>query len=219
MAKIKVKSVKEILDPHSRFIFFDDEGINEAFVIAGVEKNLVYLECPEGHHSGQARDGYFVAASGRGIVRFSGFVTLLPAKPGSRLAYYQVVLDLTDLELMNRRSFSRHDCKFPMPMALACDGKKVKARMTNISEGGVRIRTETRLPTQVVFGLQLNLGDLNFSTDGLLVYSEPEQDPTSFVAGIMFVAPAFKNNEEKADYTKAQNLFRNFLARNNDFFV
>lgn len=202
------KSIKEILEPSSRYLFLDDEGMNQAFLINSVEKNTFVIMEQQRQLDSKERKGYFVAASGKGVVRFTGQLNPLPEKDSkiqAPLTLYKLEVNLKDLKLINRREFIRHELKTPIPISFNYEGRFIQATLVNISEGGLRMSVGEPLPTNLVFHFEINLPlaskkSFYFKTDGLIVYSDPEEKPTRFMTGVSFIAPHFSNEEEKRTY-------------------
>lgn len=217
MSFISVTDIREILEPTTRYLFLDCEGVVEACLIRSVFKDsvLVYHQSSP-FKSKTPLKGFFVAASGRGIVQFHA---QCQREKGikSALALYRVAIDLPGLVLVNRRVFIRHAYERPVPILFEFEGKPVKARLVNISEGGLRMDLNDTLPSNVVFEFQLTLPrkkgpPFKFHTDGLVIYCTPEDDPRHFVAGIAFVAPRFRNEEERDRFKKESEGFKKYLV-------
>ncbi len=218
MTFIPVTDLREILEPTTRYLFLECDGVVEACLIQSVFKEsfLVY------HHSSpfiskSLVKGFFVAASGRGIVQFSAQCRR-ERRTKSTLSLYRVVLDLKGLVLINRRLFIRHAYERPVPILFDFEGRPIKARLVNISEGGLRIDLNDILPSNVVFEFQLTLprtkgAVFQFHTDGLVIYCTPEDNPRHFMAGIAFVAPRFRNEEEREKFKKESTALKKYLAQ------
>lgn len=208
MNRLKITNLKEILDPHARHLFFDDQGLTEALQIVEVDENSVVLQ---GKSPGKKREGYFIASNGRGIVRFKG--ELEPISD----AVCRLKLNLSKLKLINRREFNRYEFGIPVPISLKCDEKFVKASLINVGEGGLRMSVGRRLPTQVTYQFEVSLpkgGEtFSFKTDGLIVYCEPEEAPDRFMAGVTFIAPKFSSEEERKSYQKSRRDLARFLSQ------
>lgn len=210
MTPFKVKNVQSVLDPHAKYIFLDDEGMTEALLIRGVQGNLVLVE--QGNTQIKKRSGYFVASSGRGIIRFEAEIGKAPKKTGG------LKINPKSLQLVDRREFHRHQFNYPLPIYLRCEGKFIKAFLINLSEGGLRMTVNRKLPTQVVFSFELKLPrpdeSLDFKTDGLIVYCEPEENPAQFMTGVSFIAPEFESEKEKQGYVAARRELARYIGKN-----
>ena len=208
----KFKNVAEILDPHSKYVFLDDEGMTEAFLIRGVKENLILAQRTSPFEA-KRRSGYFVAASGCGVIRFEAELGRFEKKEG--LLSFQI--NPTSLKMVDRREFHRHHFKYPLPIYLKCEGKFIKAFLVNISEGGLRMTVNRQLPTQIVFNFELKLPrpqeSLDFVTDGLIVYCEPEEDPAHFMTGVAFIAPEFSSEKERQAYQKARATLAHYIGK------
>lgn len=208
---MQFKNLKEILDPHARHLFFDDQGLTEALQIAEVDEDSIVLQVSDKKPTKKKREGYFIASNGRGIVRFKG--ELEPISD----AICRLKLNLSKLKLINRREFNRYEFKMPIPISLKCDEKFVKASLINVGEGGVRMSVGKRLPTQIAYQFEVSLpkggGTFSFKTDGLIVYCEPEEVPDRFMAGVTFIAPKFSNEKEKESYLKSRKDLATFLKQ------
>ncbi|MDO8520473.1 MAG: PilZ domain-containing protein [Deltaproteobacteria bacterium] len=208
----KSKTVTSLLDPHSKYIFLDDEGMTEAFAIRGVEKNLVLIKKED--CTAKKRSGYFVAESGRGVIRFEARLASLAGKKGGICG---LAVDPKTLKLTDRREFLRFEFPYPLPVYLRCEGKFIKAHLVNISEGGLRMSINRKLPTQIVFNFELKLPrpdePLTFATDGLIVYCEPEENPSHFMTGVSFIAPEFPTEKERLGYLKARENLARYIGK------
>lgn len=207
----KNKNVSDILDPHSKYIFLDDEGMTEACLIRGVEGNLVLVEW--GETEAKKRSGYFVASSGLGIIRFEAKRTKAVGKKNMA----GLLIDSKSLRQVDRREFHRHHFTYPLPIYLRCEGKFIKAFLINISEGGLRMTVNRKLPTQIVFNFELKLprpdDPLDFKTDGLIVYCEPEENPAQFMTGVSFIAPEFETEKERQNYLLARQALSRYIGK------
>lgn len=215
MAKIAdIKDVQTILDPRSKYIFLDDHGMTEAFPIRGVKSNLILIEAGLEGKDNRKRSGYFVAVSGRGIVRFESSVKKISAKKSKGVITALSIL-LKSLQMVDRREFLRHFFERPLPILMKCEGKNVEALAVNMSEGGFRLSVDRLLPTQVVYHFEITLpvGEppFTFKSDGLVVYCEPEDDPARFMAGIALIAPEFSSAKERKEYQKQRAKIVEFL--------
>ncbi|MBX7148275.1 PilZ domain-containing protein [bacterium] len=205
-----ISNLKEILDPKARYIFLDDQGLTEALMLTGIEDHSFLVVDPKSDINGKDRSGFFVAANGRGIVRFKA--------TGQKAGVYKLNADFSSFNIINRRESERIRVNVPIPIYLSCDGKRVEASLVNISEGGVRLVADEKLPLHAVYHFELSLphknGPVLFKTDGMVVYAEPEEDPDTFMTGITFVAPAFKSDEEKNNYLAMRQDLVSYLNQN-----
>lgn len=211
----KIDSIKDILSPQARYFFLDDEGFTEAILFTALEHNSFLIHHPKGLPL-KKRSGFFIAADGKGIVRFEGSCEAL--KPGSQeKKLYRLDVDMDSLDLKNRREFVRHTFENPTPVLFKCNGKNVQAYISNISEGGLRMSVDEKLPTQVVYHFEMTLPDTQeqksfiFQTDGMVVYCEPETDPGAFIAGVTFIAPSFENKNDKENFYQLRERLSNFI--------
>jgi hypothetical protein len=205
-----IEKLQNILDPQAHYVFLDDEGITQAFLLKGVESRVFYVQGNFQSLKSARRKGYFMAADGKGMARFE--CVCVPHKSGVAFE-----VDLTSITVINRRNYLRYEFIVGLPIYFKCDGMQVKATVTNISEGGIRLAMDQRLPLHVLYQFTLNLpqkdGPLGFVSDGLVVYSEPEDKPQSFMTGISFVASGFLREEEKSDYLEQKGELINYLEK------
>lgn len=223
MGTVKVRHLKEILDPQARYVFIEDAGLTRALVLSRVEKDSLYLTA-RGRlpFSGRgSAEGYFTASDGKGVVLFSGALEQIPKAKTEKI--WRLKPNLKSLELVNRRQFVRYALKAPLSIALECDAKPVRALLVNISEGGVRMSVSSKIPANVIYHFALDLPfspePLHFETDGLVLYCEPEERPERFMTGVTFVAPVFEKVEDQKTYQKSRERLAYFLSTNSELFT
>lgn len=220
MDTLRIKEIKDILEPTSRYIFLDGNGMTEACLIRGVEKNAFVVYHHDNDSSSPSEiSGYFPAASGKGVVRFEGECERCkPSAEHSPFFLYRLNVNLNRLSIVDRREFIRFKLQKPIPVSFHYEEKFIRASLINISEGGLRMMLTEPLPQNVIFQFELKLprarggAPFELHTDGLVVYCAPENDPRHFIAGVSFVAPRFLNSHEKEEYQQQQRLLVEYLA-------
>lgn len=223
MGSLKVRHLKEILDPQARYIFIEDGGMTRALGLSRVEKDSLYLTARSRlpMASRGTAEGYFTASDGKGVVLFSGAMEAVPKAKSDRI--WRLKPNLKSLELVNRRQFVRYGLKTPLSISLECDEKPIRALLVNISEGGLRMSVTSKIPANVIYHFALDLPfspePLHFETDGLVLYCEPEERPERQMTGVTFVAPVFENVEDQKAYQKSRERLAYFLSTNSELFV
>lgn len=218
MPRYKVKDLKEIIDPKARYLFLDDQGMTEAFLITSVEKQSIIVSYEGLPKPEQRRAGYFVAPSGQGIVRFTGTLACLQQTSSPLpLPLYRLTPDLAHLKLIDRREFIRKVLPHPVMILFNFESQYIQTKLINLSEGGLRLSANRPLPMNIISQFELKLpqprkSPFEFKTDGLVVYSEPEEDPAFFMIGVSFIAPKFLNEEEKKSYQEQRKQLSHYLT-------
>lgn len=198
-----IKDIKQILEPSARFIFIQSSELPRAYALAGVVGKNVLVVTLEPHDTllDGALEGFFAAANGGGIVRFQAQATKEKTATGF---LGKIEIDMESLRIQNRRESLRHSFDSPVPVLLYEEDGIIDARIINMSEGGMRLSVARRLATQVICQFQLKLptseGVFEFVTDGLVVYSEPEEKHDRFMTGVSFVEPTLNTAEQKNAY-------------------
>lgn len=208
--------IKNLLDPKARYLFLEQEGLVQALRIRGVIGDSIVLD-DAGDYAGQV-GGFFIAANGRGIVRYRGQLMGVDSQPG--LSYLK--MELGTLQVINRREFNRYRLRSSPPVLFKYDGRLVKAELIDLSEGGCRVRAMERLPSPEIYQLEIKLAAKktvwHFKTDGLVVYSEPELDPQYFMTGLCFVTPTFKQDLARTLYLATRAKLSAFVGQHPELF-
>jgi len=214
--------LKNLCDPLARFVFLDDEGLTDACQIVGITDNKFLVRTKNNQSILKKRMGYFAGRNAIGIVKFQALVERVAAVEGHNEGVYWLIPDLKSCEVTNRRLFNRYQLKFVLPIYFRADGELVKAALINVSEGGLRMTVERKLSTASVYSLEIRLpcgsDTIQFKSDGVVVYCEPESNPHYFLTGVSFVAPKFESTEERLEYQRALFDLGNYLKNHADFF-
>lgn len=216
--------LKEVIDPKARHVFLDDTGVTEALSLRGIAKDSFLVESLGEITKTDVRKGYFVSSDKSCIVRFTCRIMAMDEEgKGHAARRCELKVDLSSLKRVDRRQFPRHQMKSPLPITFNFDDQFIRAYLVNISDGGMRMALDHRLPAHVTYEFDLKLpdrhGSLRFKTDGLVVYCEPEADPKVFITGVMFVAPHFRHEGERIAYQNEKINLSRYLAENPQMFV
>ncbi len=222
-----LENIEQILEPDSKYLFLDDDGMTQACRIRGVEGRSLLFFHPDSLRSldddttvsgSFTRKGYFTAREGKGIVRFEGRCWKKAGDSSKHsLPLYRLTIDWDHLKLVDRREFIRHKLKQSLPLVFQYDGRMIEAELVNISEGGLCLKVSRPMPLNIIFELDLKLPrsgtstPFHFHTDGLVVYSNYEKG-TGLVTGVAFVAPRFMTETERLEYQNQRHLFLEYLA-------
>lgn len=220
----KIKELKEVIDPKARHVFLDDTGVTEALSLRGIEKDSFLVQFQGEIAKADDRKGYFVASDQGCIVRFTCRIIPVDYKGKGHIeGCCELKVDLSSLKRVDRRQFPRHQMKSPLPITFNFADQFMRAYLVNISDGGMRMALDHRLPAHVTYEFDLKLpdrhGSFRFKTDGLVVYCEPEADPQVFITGVMFVAPHFRHEGERIAYHNEKINLSRYLAGNPQMFV
>ncbi len=212
-------NLNDYLDPAARYVFLDDDLMTEACSLRGVTGLNMVVKYDGNPFVLRRRKGYFVAAGGKGVVRFEGEMEcLFPSADSTKNNLYRLSVIPTTLSSVNRRQFIRYDLQEKLPIYFKCQDDLIKAVLMDISEGGMRLSMNKRLPLQVTHSFDLHLPcgmeTVDFKTDGMIVYCEPEDDPQEFVTGVTFLAPSFESEQKKYAYMKDRMALSDFLKKN-----
>jgi len=211
--QLQVNDIKDLIEPATRYLFLYEQGATHAFRIRGIHSDFIIAFHPEHFLPWKQREGYFQAAGGLGMVVFRSDGNLVEGTADTHhLPLYKIRLDTDRLSLINRRQFTRYTLVKPRPIFFHCDGRMLEANIINLSEGGMRLECQEALPKNVTLHFEINLpatkgGDL-FKTDGVVVYSEPEDSHHHFMTGISFVMPKYLSGDEKKKYLKSLQDFK-----------
>jgi hypothetical protein len=209
--------LKNILDPQTRYIFFSEGELTHAYPIIHVKDNQLFFTAEQAL-SDKIDGGHFLAQGEAGIVRFEKPQCLLvTTNPKENIELFLYALDFSKLDysLTNRRASMRYEFKEFIPISFLVYGELMTAQLINISEGGLRLRVNTPLNKNVVcrFSIKLPLEDEDFyfETDGIVVYSDTEQQKNNYVTGISFVISETTSEEDKEKHIFSKEAIRRFV--------
>ncbi|MBU0506401.1 MAG: PilZ domain-containing protein [bacterium] len=210
--------LKNILDPKTRYIFFTEGDLTHAYPIIHVKANQLFFTAKEPLPE-KIDGGHFLAQGEAGIVQFDAPTCLLiTTNPKENMELYLYVIDFSSLDysLTNRRASMRYEFKEFIPISFQVYGELMTAQLINISEGGLRLRLSTPLNKNVVcrFSIKLPLEneDFHFETDGIVVYSDTEQQQqNNYITGISFVVPEATSGEDKEKHIASKEAIRRFV--------
>jgi len=211
--------LKKILDPKARFIFFSQNLISYVCPIVHVDQNFLYFSSQKPLPD-TFDEGHFLALDGAGIVQLTKpSIEALKEKIQKNLdSYlYRYDFDSSDYAISNRRQSVRFEFDNFIPISFKVFGENMTAQIINISEGGLRMRSDTPLKHNIICQLEIKIptkdGIIKLKTNGVVMYADKEDGGKEVMIGMSFATPEFANKDEEKDYFNAKEELRKFISQ------
>lgn len=215
--------IKSILDPKARHIFFAKDALTYAFPIVHVDDELLYFTSHQNISQEKFDQGHFLAPENAGIVLFKNPITeSVPSRitTDGTMQLFRLDFKNQKYEITNRRQTPRHEFRKFVPMNFNVFGEIMAAQLLNISEGGLKMCVETPLKKNILCHLEITLPRIqddepskSFGTNGLIMYSDRDENTGKYLIGISFVSPDFVSLEQKQKYINAKATLATFIQQ------
>lgn len=186
-------TLKQIMDPASRFVFLVHQNQTDAFQIVHVEDEALFFIASRQDLPFYEK-AFVIGAESKGIVEWNepalNFLEQKQPSPND-LHVFRLRFQQEEIRIVNRRQDERFEPDRLIPIAFNHFGEDLLGQLVDLSEGGLKLRVETKVSPHTRFHLRLKvpLKDkaVELDSDGVVLHCE--KNGPHYDVGIKFVSP------------------------------